>query len=162
MAEGPDRPGIIVVGPDGEPAQQVSDKEVKDQKEMVQQPAKLFRIGGMIRELLEELRRAPLDDEGRRRARDMHLRTVEELKGAVSADLRSELEAMSLPFSGEVPTQPELTVSHAILAGWFEGVFHGMQAFLFSQQGSRSPMNPMQRPGSQGPGDPTRGPGQYL
>lgn len=161
MAEGPDRPGIIVVGPDGEPAQ-VSDKEVKDQKEMVQQPAKLFRIGGMIRELLEELRRAPLDDEGRRRARDMHLRTVEELKGAVSADLRSELEAMSLPFSGEVPTQPELTVSHAILAGWFEGVFHGMQAFLFSQQGPRSPMNPMQRPGSQGPGDPTRGPGQYL
>ena len=162
MGAEPEKPGIIVVGPDGEPAQPVSDKEAKDQKEMVQQPAKLFRIGGMIRELLEELRRAPLDDEGRRRARDMHLRAIEELKGAVSADLRTELEAMSLPFSDELPTQSELTVSQAVLSGWFEGVFHGMQAFLLAQQGPRSPMNPMQRPGTQGPGDPTRGPGHYL
>src|SRR5688572_6376721 len=82
MAEEAERPGIIVVGPDGEPLQASAQK---DQKEMVQQPAKLFRIGGMIRELLEELRRAPLDDEGRRRARDMHLRAIEELKAAVSA-----------------------------------------------------------------------------
>jgi hypothetical protein len=93
----------------------------------------------------------------------MHLRAIEELKAAVSADLRSELEAMSLPFSADIPTQPELTVSQATLSGWFEGVFHGMQAFLLAQQGPRSPMGPMQRPGSQpGPGDPTRGPGQYL
>lgn len=162
MAEEAQRPGIIVVGPDGEPIHPASDKDLKDQKEMVQQPAKLFRIGGMIRELLEELRRAPLDDEGRRRARDMHLRTVEQLKEAVSADLRSELETMSEPFSAEVPTQPELTVAQAILAGWFEGVFHGMQAFLLSQQGPRSPLNPMQRPVVPGPGDPARGPGQYL
>ena len=157
MATEPEQPGIIVVGADGEPQPSGG-----PQKEMVQQPAKLFRIGGMIRELLEELRRAPLDEEGRRRARDMHLQAIEELKAAVSADLRDELEAMSLPFSGEVPTQPELTVSQAILAGWFEGVFHGMQAFLFAQQGPRSPMNPMQRPGVPSPGDPVRGPGQYL
>jgi hypothetical protein len=160
MADEAQRPGIIVVGPDGEPMHPASDKDLKDQKEMVQQPAKLFRIGGMIRELLEELRRAPLDEEGRRRALDMHLRTIEQLKAAVSADLRSELEMMGLPFSAEVPTQPELTVAQATLAGWFEGVFHGMQAFLLSQQGPRSPLNPL-RPG-QGPGDPTRGPGQYL
>jgi hypothetical protein len=159
MAEEAQRPGIIVVGPDGEPMQTASQK---DQKEMVQQPAKLFRIGGMIRELREELRRAPLDAEGRRRALDMHLRAIEELKAAVSADLRSELEAMSLPFSGDVPTQPELVVSQAILAGWFEGVFHGMQAFLLAQQGPRSPMSPMQRPGQPSPGEQGRGPGQYL
>jgi proteasome activator-like protein len=157
MATEPEKSGIIVVGPDGEPQPPGGLP-----KEMVQQPAKLFRIGGMIRELLEELRRAPLDAEGRRRARDMHLRAIEELKAAVSADLREELEAMSLPFSGEVPTQPELTVAQAILAGWFEGVFHGMQAFLFAQQGQRSPMNPMQRPGTPSPADPMRGPGQYL
>jgi Protein of unknown function (DUF2587) len=157
MATEPEKPGIIVVGPDGEPPPFGG-----PQKEMVQQPAKLFRIGGMIRELLEELRRAPLDEEGRTRARDMHLRAIDELKAAVSADLRDELEAISLPFSSEVPTQPELTVSQATLAGWFEGVFHGMQAFLLAQQGPRSPMNPMQRPGPTPPGDPMRGPGQYL
>jgi hypothetical protein len=156
MADG--EPGIIVVGADGEP---VDPK--KGQKEIVSEPAKLFRIGGMLRELLEELRRAPLDEEGRRRAKELHLRSVEQLKAAVSEDLRGELEAMSMPFSDDIPTQPELTVSQAIVTGWFEGVFHGMQAFLMAQQGPRGPMNPMmQRPGGPPGGDPSRGPGQYL
>jgi hypothetical protein len=156
MAQQAETPEIIVGG--GEPQPQAG-----PQKEIVQQPAKLFRIGGMLRELLEELRRAPLDEEGRRRAKDMHLYAIEELKTAVSDDLRTELEAMSMPFSGDVPTQPELTVSQATLTGWFEGVFHGMQAFLMAQ-GPRGPASPMmQRPGGpQAPGDQARGSGQYL
>ena len=157
MAEQAEKPGIIVVGPDGEPVPQGG-----PQKEMVQQPAKLFRVGGMMRELLEELRRAPLDEEGRVRAKDLHLRAIDELKEAVSPDLREELEGIAIPFVTDVPTQSELTISQATLTGWFEGVFHGMQAFLMAQQGPRGMMNPMQRPGGQPPPDAPRGPGQYL
>ena len=153
---GEDRPGIVAVGADGEPSAQA-----KPQKEIVSEPAKLFRIGGMLRELLEELRRAPLDEEGRRRARDLHLRAVEQLKAAVSQDLRDELDGMSIPFGDGVPAQSELTVSHAVVTGWFEGVFHGMQAFLMAQQGPRGPMNPMNPLMPRGPAEPTRG-GQYL
>ncbi|MGH2720093.1 MAG: proteasome activator, partial [Actinomycetota bacterium] len=160
-----DRPGIVVVGASGGAGGEAP-AQAKTQKEIVSEPAKLFRIGGMLRELLEELRRAPLDAEGRQRAKDLHLRSVEQLKAAVSQDLRDELDAMSLPFGDGVPTQSELTVSHAIVTGWFEGVFHGMQAFLMAQQGPRgpihplNPMNPMMPRGPQGP-EPTRG-GQYL
>ncbi|MGH2706326.1 MAG: proteasome activator [Actinomycetota bacterium] len=135
-------------------------------REMVEHPAKMLRIGGMIRELLEEMRRANLDQEGRRRAREVYERSVVELKEAVSGDLRTELERISFPFRSEIPTQSELRISQAQLVGWFEGLFHSMQAVLFGQR--PPPMMPPfpGMPAQPGPGGPPPGErpstGQYL
>lgn len=131
-------------------------------REMVEHPAKLLRIGGMLRESLEEVRRASLDEEGRRRASESHRLAIEELKQALSADLKEELGRVTIPFHGEVPTQSELGIAHAQLVGWLEGVFHGMQAVLFGQQmAAQGQPSPFRRPGPPPPEQP-RGPGQYL
>jgi hypothetical protein len=140
------------------------DAEQEGRREMVEHPAKMLRIGGMIRELLEEVRRASLDQEGRRRAREVYERSLAELKEAVSGDLRTELERVVFPFHSEIPTQSELRISQAQLVGWFEGLFHSMQAVLFGQ---RPPpmMPPFPGMPPQGPGGPPAdrpSTGQYL
>ncbi len=102
--------------------------------EAVEQPAKVMRIGSMIKQLLEEVRAAGLDDASRSRLREIYDTSVTELAGALSPDLQSELERLAHPFEGETPSDAELRVAKAQLVGWLEGLFHGIQATLFAQQ----------------------------
>ena len=138
--------------------------------ESVQEPAKVMRIGSMIKQLLEEVRLLDLDEPARERLRDIYDRSVTELSSALSPDLQDELGRLALPFgSDETPSEAELRVAKAQLVGWLEGLFHGIQATLFAQQMSarqqleqmRHQLNPGQ-PGQPGqPPTPDR-PGTYL
>ena len=102
--------------------------------EKVARPTKLIRIASMVRALLDEARLAPLDDAGRRSLKEIHERSVHELEGILSPDLRQELADVTLPFSSETPSDAELRIAQAQLVGWLEGLFHGIQATLFTQQ----------------------------
>jgi hypothetical protein len=105
-----------------------------DDQGSVQQPAKVMRIASMARQLLEELRSAPLDEAGRTRLRDIYETAVKQLGEVVSGDLKEELAELSLPFDDVSPSDAELRIAHAQLVGWLEGLFHGIQAMLFAQQ----------------------------
>ena len=103
--------------------------------ESVEQPAKVMRIGSMIKQLLDEVRQAPLDDASRTRLREIYETSVRELGEGLSPDLRDELARLALPFLEEsAPSDAELRIAHAQLVGWLEGLFHGIQATLFAQQ----------------------------
>ena len=103
--------------------------------ELVEQPAKVMRIGSMIKQLLEEVRSAPLDEASRVRLRDIHRRSLTELESGLAPELVDELERLSLPFTDDtVPTEAELRIAQAQLVGWLEGLFHGIQTALFAQQ----------------------------
>ena len=136
---------------------------------MVQQPAKVMRIGTMIKQLLEEVKAAPLDDASRNRLRDVHRSSIRELEEGLAPELRDELDRLTLPFSEtETPSDAELRIAQAQLVGWLEGLFHGIQATLFAQQvAARSQLEDMRRqlpagaPGPQGGPAPDR-PGTYL
>jgi hypothetical protein len=93
-----------------------------------------MRIGTMIKQLLEEVRSAPLDDAGRRRLREIHESSIHELEAGLSQDLRDELERLTIPFGGETPSEAELRVAQAQLVGWLEGLFHGIQTAIYAQQ----------------------------
>ena len=114
-------------GGDGERA----DDEASEQ---ITSPTKLIRIASMVRTMLDEVRRAPLDDAGRRRLREIHERSLEELESVLSPDLQQELSEVVLPFTSDAPTESELRLAQAQLVGWLEGLFHGIQATLFTQQ----------------------------
>jgi hypothetical protein len=133
--------------------------------EAVQQPAKVMRIGAMIRQLLEEVRRAPLDDAGRARLAEVYATSVQELSAAVSPDLQEELGRLVRPFVGNeggVPTEAELRIAQAQLVGWLEGLFHGIQATLFAQQmEARQQLEELKQRGLPPGSDPAR-PGTYL
>ena len=101
---------------------------------MVEQPAKVMRIGSMIKQLLEEVRAAPLDEAGRQRLREIHEMSIHELEDGLSPELRDELERLTLPFGETVPSEAELRIAQAQLVGWLEGLFHGIQTALFAQQ----------------------------
>jgi hypothetical protein len=144
------------------------DAPTEQPTEAVQQPAKVMRIGAMIRQLLEEVRRAPLDDQGRARLAEVYSTSIEELSAAVSPDLRDELQRLVEPFvDGEgVPTEAELRIAQAQLVGWLEGLFHGIQATLFAQQmEARQQLEELRQrslpPGAGPDGAPAR-PGTYL
>ena len=102
--------------------------------EQVARPTKLIRIASMVRALLDEARRAPLDDAGRRSLKEIHERSIHELEEILSPDLRQELEEVSLTFTSDTPSESELRIAQAQLVGWLEGLFHGIQATLFTQQ----------------------------
>lgn len=105
------------------------------EEESITSPAKVMRIGSMVKQLLEEVRTAPLDEASRERLAEIYDRSVEELSGALSPDLRAELTSLALPFDeGEIPSESELRVAKAQLVGWLEGLFHGIQATLMAQQ----------------------------
>lgn len=117
-----------------------------DEGEQVTQPTKLIRIASMVRSMLDEVRRAPLDDAGRRRLREIHERSLSELQSVLSADLQTELAEVVLPLEGETPTESELRLAQAQLVGWLEGLFHGIQATLFTQQAvAQSQLEEMRR-----------------
>jgi hypothetical protein len=101
---------------------------------MVEQPAKVMRIGTMIKQLLEEVRAAPLDEAGRQRLREIHETSIRELEDGLSQELRDELDRLTLPFGPGVPSEAELRIAQAQLVGWLEGLFHGIQTALFAQQ----------------------------
>jgi hypothetical protein len=103
-------------------------------REAVASPAKVMRIGAMVRQLLEEVRQAPLDEASRSRMREIYETSVKELAGVLSPDLADELARFALPLESETPSEPELRVAQAQLVGWLEGLFHGIQASLFAQQ----------------------------
>jgi hypothetical protein len=141
----------------------------------VEQPGKLLRIAMMVREMLEEVRRAPLDENAREHLADIHARVISELKGALSGPLAEELDRITLPFGkNEIPSEAELRIAHAQLLGWLEGLFQGIQAAIASQQMQMaSQLQEMRRPALPS-GDPASGdqrpdirtidpnPGQYL
>lgn len=135
--------------------------ELARSENAIAQPAKLLRIGTMTRQLLEEARRAPLDTEGRDRLREIHDRSLRELAEALSPDLQEELAELVLPFADGTPTESELRISQAQLVGWLEGLFHGIQAALWTQQVAQSQMPHRLPSGASEPGEGP-GPGRYL
>jgi Protein of unknown function (DUF2587) len=173
------QPQIVVVGPDGRAVEGGvgmgdSDRE-RPVTEMVEQPAKVMRIGSMIRQLLEEVRAAPLDEKSRARLKEIHQSSIKELEEGLAPELVSELDRLSLPFAeGDVPSEAELRVAQAQLVGWLEGLFHGIQTTLFAQQmAARAQLEQMRRalpPGALPPGvmppeeqpQPPRTSGPYL
>jgi len=136
--------------------------------ESVQQPAKVMRIGSMVKQLLDEVRAANLDDASRSRLREIYEQSVRELAGALSPDLAAELDRMTLPFDDtSIPSEAELRVAQAQLVGWLEGLFHGIQATLLAQQmAARAQLEEMRQRGlPPGPGNPDTLPpraGTYL
>ena len=112
--------------------QDADDRSITD---LVEQPAKVMRIGTMIKQLLEEVRAAPLDDASRNRLRAIHATSIRELEEGLAPELREELDRLTLPFTeGSVPSDAELRIAQAQLVGWLEGLFHGIQTALFAQQ----------------------------
>ena len=137
----------------------------REDRESVEQPAKVMRIGSMIKQLLDEVRQAPLDEASRNRLREIYDTSVQELSEGLSPDLQAELARMASPFGpGEVPSESELRVAQAQLVGWLEGLFHGIQATLFAQQmAARAQLEQMrQRSLPAGQADDHPRPGQYL
>ena len=136
-----------------------------EDREAVEQPAKVMRIGSMIKQLLEEVRQAPLDEASRNRLREIYDTSVTELADGLSPDLQAELSRIASPFgSGEVPSESELRVAQAQLVGWLEGLFHGIQATLFAQQmAARAQLEQMRQRSLPAPSSDERArPGTYL
>jgi hypothetical protein len=144
----PENPQILVVGQDGMAIgggdEDSRETPVTDQ---VEQPAKVMRIGSMIKQLLEEVRAAPLDDASRARLKDIHRSSVKELEDGLAPELVEELERLSLPFTDDgTPSDAELRIAQAQLVGWLEGLFHGIQTTLFAQQmAARAQLEQMRR-----------------
>ncbi|HEV2932888.1 MAG TPA: bacterial proteasome activator family protein [Streptosporangiaceae bacterium] len=143
---------ILVVGPDGmatagNPEDVGGGERERPVTEMVEQPAKVMRIGSMIRQLLEEVRAAPLDEKSRARLKEIHQSSIKELEDGLAPELVNELERLSLPFTeNEIPSEAELRVAQAQLVGWLEGLFHGIQTTLFAQQmAARAQLEQMRR-----------------
>ena len=159
---------------EGPPSPEVEDpaEDRKSVTDMVEQPAKVMRIGNMIRQLLDEVKAAPLDEASRQRLRSIHTASIEELKQGLAPELVDELERITLPFSEDAtPTDAELRIAQAQLVGWLEGLFHGIQTALFAQQmAARAQLEQMRRalPMGQSANDAQSGPpssgsgGMYL
>jgi len=148
----PGRPQVVVVGPDalavGAPSDELGEFTAeRPVTEMVEQPAKVMRIGSMIRQLLEEVKSAPLDEKSRARLKEIHQNSIKELEDGLAPELVEELDRLSLPFADDVtPSEAELRVAQAQLVGWLEGLFHGIQTTLFAQQmAARAQLEQMRR-----------------
>lgn len=148
------------------------DGDGKSLTDLVEQPAKVMRIGTMIKQLLEEVRAAPLDDASRNRLREIHRTSIQELEEGLAPELREELERLTLPFTEDsTPSDAELRIAQAQLVGWLEGLFHGIQTALFAQQMAARAQLEQMRQGALPPGIAVQGQhggpahpgtGQYL
>ena len=166
VADGLDQPEVIPPGERPSPASgEGSDVE------SIESPAKVMRVGSMVKQLLDEVRAAPLDERSRERMAEIYRSSVEMLAEALSPDLQAELRQLAPPFvDGEVPSESELRVAQAQLVGWLEGLFHGIQATLFAQQLAarqqleqmRGQLMPGQGPPQQLPEQSQERPGTYL
>lgn len=121
-----------VINPDGKTS--LAEARKPDLTDLVEQPAKVMRIGGMIRQLLDEVKAAPLDEASRARLREIYDQSIKELAAGLAPELVEELERLSLPFNTATPSESELRIAQAQLVGWLEGLFHGIQAALYAQQ----------------------------
>jgi len=162
-----DDPRLVVIGPDGTPTdggpahrddshdgdgdpgdpagEAVTDGE-RNVTDLVEQPAKVMRIGGMIRQLLEEVKSAPLDEASRSRLAGIYEASIKELEAGLAPELVDELERLSLPFSSDTPSEAELRIAQAQLVGWLEGLFHGIQTAIYAQQvAARAQLEQMRR-----------------
>jgi hypothetical protein len=155
---------VLPAQPQGDQPGEEGDDESRG--ESVEQPAKVMRVGTMVKQLLDEVRLAPLDEAGRARLREIYDLSLTELASGLSPDLAAELDRMAIPFGDDVPTEAELRVAQAQLVGWLEGLFHGIQATLMAQQmAARAQLDEMRQRGLprgvDGDGPPAR-PGTYL
>ena len=166
MTQQPQRPDpdddesrIIVIGPngmavsgpsatsgDGQDGVGEDGQEERHVTDLVEQPAKVMRIGGMIRQLLDEVKSAPLDEASRARLASIYESSISELKSGLAPELVEELERLSLPFGSEAPSDAELRIAQAQLVGWLEGLFHGIQTAIYAQQmAARAQLEQMRR-----------------
>jgi len=130
--------------------------------ESVNEPAKVLRIGSMVKTLLDEVRSAPLDEKSRVRLREIYEQSIRDLSQVLSPDLVAELERMAPPFDNDAPSEAELRIAQAQLVGWLEGLFHGIQATLMSQQmAARAQLEEMRQRGLPSAGESGRT-GAYL
>jgi hypothetical protein len=144
-------------------AERAGEEADDDSGEKISSPTKLIRIASMVRNMLDEVRRAPLDDGGRRRLREIYEKSLDELESVLSPDLSRELSDVVLPFSSDAPSESELRLAQAQLVGWLEGLFTGIQATLFTQQASAQGQLEQMRRRAIDPGSgPTSGPSGYL
>src|SRR6478752_5650385 len=173
---------VVVIGPDGRPVtvappapEQADDDSERSITELVEQPAKVMRIGSMIRQLLEEVKAAPLDEASRTRLKEIHESSIKELEQGLAPELVEELDRLALPFTDDrVPSESELRIAQAQLVGWLEGLFHGIQTAIYAQQvAARAqfeqirrglppgmvPQQPQAAPGATGQGDAPQQPG---
>lgn len=167
---------VVVIGPDGQPIGTIPASAIPEMTrtranddgdgerhitELVEQPAKVMRIGSMIRQLLEEVKAAPLDEASRQRLKEIHAASIKELESGLAPELVEELERLSLPFTDDgTPSEGELRIAQAQLVGWLEGLFHGIQTAIYAQQmASRAQLEQMRRalPAGQG-GQPQQDP----
>lgn len=159
---------VIILGAQERDADSAADDDLSV-TDLVEQPAKVMRIGTMIKQLLEEVRAAPLDDASRTRLREIHATSIRELEEGLAPELREELERLALPFNEDtIPSDAELRIAQAQLVGWLEGLFHGIQTALFAQQMAARAQLQQMRTGALPPGlsVPAQGggsgTGQYL
>ena len=155
---------VVVIGPDGMAVETSGQVQAGDEErsvtDLVDQPAKVMRIGSMIKQLLEEVRASSLDEASRVRLKEIHTRSIRELEQGLAPELVEELERISLPFTDDaIPSEAELRVAQAQLVGWLEGLFHGIQTALFAQQmAARAQFEEIRRralpPGLSMPGGP--------
>ena len=188
---------VVIIGPDGQPigsvpasainpatgsgdAEEGDDGDDGDERaltDLVEQPAKVMRIGSMIRQLLEEVKAAPLDEASRNRLKEIHQASIKELEAGLAPELVEELDRLTLPFSEDsTPSEGELRIAQAQLVGWLEGLFHGIQTAIYAQQMAaraqfeqmRKALPPGMMPPQAGGQEPQEGPspggsgGMYL
>ena len=166
MSDGSGEDRVVVIGPDGQPIGTIPASAVPEMTqaasgggedddddgerhitELVEQPAKVMRIGSMIRQLLEEVKAAPLDEASRQRLKEIHAASIKELESGLAPELVEELERLSLPFTEDgTPSESELRIAQAQLVGWLEGLFHGIQTAIYAQQvASRAQLEQIRR-----------------
>ncbi len=155
-------PDEVLGGPGGEAGAAGADGDDRPKTEAVNEPAKVLRIGSMVKTLLDEVRAAPLDEKSRVRLREIYEQSIRDLAEGLSPDLVAELESLALPFDSETPSDAELRIAQAQLVGWLEGLFHGIQATLMSQQmAARAQLDEMRQRGLPSAGETGRT-GAYL
>jgi hypothetical protein len=156
-----DGPGAI--SPDEVLPGESRDESGEERKaESVNEPARVLRIGSMVKTLLDEVRSAPLDEKSRVRLREIYEQSIHELSEGLSPDLVAELDRMALPFDSDAPSDSELRIAQAQLVGWLEGLFQGIQASLMSQQmAARAQLEEMRQRGLPSAGETGRT-GAYL
>ena len=159
----PEQPASVIVVPGGGAADTVEEAPERRREEAVAHPAKVMRIGAMTKQLLDEVRHAPLDEAGRGRLAEIYEASLGELSEVLSEDLRVELGRLAIPFTDEAPpSEAELRIAQAQLVGWLEGLFHGIQATLFAQQMEARNQLEQMRPSLPRPDEPPARPGTYL
>ncbi|CAN5839664.1 hypothetical protein BH24ACT8_BH24ACT8_21800 [soil metagenome] len=163
QAESGQRVVVVTEGGMGvaHPAGQSGERGPRNPADLVEQPAKVMRLGSMIKQLLEEVRSAPLDEAGRQRLAEIHRRSISELEQGLSEELVEELERITLPFSDQTPSEAELRIAQAQLVGWLEGLFQGIQTAIVAQQmAAQAQLQQMRR--ALPPGHPQAGQGQSM